>query len=468
MAFDYAAELVELFGGRGAGDPVISLSPKQAIFERDRARMRTWIGGRRSGKTHGEAVHMLRNSLPGEVTPYCAPTIGIGRSILWPHLERLAREFAIPLRWNRSDSSVVIPNGGVIKVFGLSTIAEAEKLRGQRYPLAVIDECGAIAERILKYAVVECLSPATKDFLGRGGRGVVLAGTPSKVPNTWWHKQVLLSESRNAHHYTTIWDNPFFAGREQLVIDEYLEEFQLKESDAAVQREIWGRFCVDMQGLCYHWSGTVVSQATVPLGATLMAVDFGYTHPAAFVVIRVSGGVAYVLHVFKQEGMTDHAIAAKIQELRRRFDVGYIVGDSEAATSIQTLRQNFGIPIEPAKKAGSKQGRITFMDSCLKADTLRFCEGSTELQHEVQTVGWNEDRDDHHERQSDHACDATHYGLEYASQLKLVTKPLPPAHGSPEWYKLEEDRMFRQATIEGRALREKERNGRQSTWRGAA
>jgi hypothetical protein len=67
--------------------------------------------------------------------------------------------------------------------------------------------------------------------------------------------------------------------------------------------------------------------------------------------------------------------------------------------------------------------------------------GTEPLQEEIRSVGWNDTRDDHHESQPDHACDAAHYGLELASAIGVMAAPVRPEKGSPEWYAAEEEKM---------------------------
>lgn len=424
-------------------DPSRDLSSKQRAFDSDRSRRRVWLGTRRSGKTRGLVVHALRNTPAGEITPWCSTTIGWGRQTLWKQLEQLDKEFSLRLRYDRSKHLVHLPNGGGIQLYGLSTITEAEKLRGNRFPLGIVDECGAQNQSILEYAVRECLSPATMDFLGRGGRGIVLAGTPSKLVDTWWHEQCRDRDpGKDGFHFTSIYDNPWFAGREEVAFQEFCNENNIKRTDAAFIREMEGRFVIDLQALCYGWDHQVLPAAAIPsTGMTFMGVDFGTTHPCAFVVIRSVPPHAWVCEVYEEAGMTIHQVAAKVNELRQKWKAGHVVGDSEGAMAIKSLRNDFGIPIESALKVGRKVDRIWFLDSCLKTGTLFLCPDTKPLQEQLISVGWNDRRDDHHEKQNDHSLDACHYALELANQIGSIPKPAGPVKDSPEYFRQKEEQM---------------------------
>jgi hypothetical protein len=419
-----------------------TLSPQQRAFHRDKRRYRVWLGGRRSGKTYGQAVHMLLASIPGETTPYIAPRIGDGRAILWPQLEILDHKFKLGLRFNRQHHTVTTRQGAVIKIYGLNTTAEAEKLRGRRYPMAFIDEAGAINQRVLEYAIRECLAPATKDFTGIGGRGLVIAGTPSKLVETWWHKETRRARENGCLYFTTIKDNPFFKGREEQVIREYCEDYGLAITSPAVRREWFGEFVVDSEALCYPWDQSITPEAELPkTGLTILAVDLGYRHPCAFVVLRVFNGHAYVLKAYEEAGMTVDDVARTIREYQQRYGIGHMCGDSEGAQLLASLRDNYGIPIIGTKGAGRKLDRIWGLASRLRSKTLHLGPDTEPLQDEFNSVGFNDERDDHHEKQADHCLDAIQYGLDFASAIQHPEKPTGPVKGSPEWWAQEQAKM---------------------------
>lgn len=439
-------------------DPAKGFSIKQRAFDANRATRRTWLGTRRSGKTRGLAGHMLRNALPGETVPYCAPTIGTGRRILWPQLEQMDRELGLGLAYDRSKHIVTTREGGRIQCFGLSTMPEAEKLRGNRWPLVVFDESGAIPQNILKYAVVDCASPATTDFIGRGGRGVVLAGTPSRLIDTYWHEQCKAGIAGNdpSFMFTTLWDNPFYAGREELVIEAYLADNKLKRTDAAFIREMLGQFCIDLQALCYSADKIVEipAEAIPKQGMTICGVDFGLTHPCSFNVIRIvdnglGGKSVFVCESRKIAGLTVPEVAKHCRELRAKWNVGFFVGDSEGATIIKTLEKNHGIAIRSAAKVGHKIDRIWDLDSHLRAGSIFFGPEAQPLMEELREVGLNDTRDDHHPNQPDHCVDGIHYAIELASAIGAMPKPKRAKAGTPEWEKEQEEALITNALRQG-------------------
>lgn len=449
--------------------------PKQIAFTNDQRMMRVCIGGRRSGKSTvfgGEALEVA-DQFPGTTVPYLANTIGRARDIMMPHMEKFVSEHGVSLEFNRSELKIRTPNGGCVQLGGLATRAEVEKGRGGSYPALYIDEAGAVSEERLRPAVLETYGPATKDFFGLGGRGIAIGGTPDYRPLSYWSKlcggNTHVSEYGANVHHMTIWDNPFYAGREQAVIDAYLEENCLEMADPEVQREWLGLFCLNTEGLAYpHWDGSIMSLAEMPLGGyTVLGVDLGTDHPCAFVVVRFtvhesiigppgketlySTHHGHVLETYEESGLSVHDVRAIIATLQKHYNVGLTVGDSGGggAMTIQTIGEVMGVPIQPVVKSGLKEDRIWMTDSMLRNRTLHVydrCETLIEQLGSVPTEKSKTGKVDHMAGYPDHSLDALHYALVAARQHEVKIE-LPPVPGSKEW-------LVRQQALESRVINE--------------
>jgi len=386
---------------------------------------------------------------------YVHLTIDLGRAQLWPHFEQLDHENKIGLKFDRALSRVRVPGGGVIKMYGLSTKAEAEKLRGGSRVLGIIDEAGAQNQDVLELAVKETLGPSCWDYAHRGGHGVVIGGTPSRMLDTYWHNLCKpgIAGADPAYWHFNIRKNPLFAGHVERIIAAFCKDFGIEPGSAAYQREVEGKFCPDTEGLCYGgWNGFVLPAEALPdSGQTLMAVDFG-KNTTAYVVGRVKAGILYILEARETTNNNIEDIARNIRELKDRWGIGEMIGDSADGIAVKSLREQYGFNIEGAKKPGSKEDRIWILDSGLRTGQVMLGPQTSPLQMQLRTVLWNEDRDDHHESQPDHCIDATHYLEELvASFRKPKAKAEKPRYGTPEWLAQEELRaerdLFRRAGL---------------------
>jgi hypothetical protein len=265
----------------------------------------------------------------------------------------------------------------------------------------------------------------------------------------------------------TIWDNPFFKGREAMILEAYLRENQLSANDAGYRREWLGEFCAETEGLCYQrWGGQLLPRHMIPVGGyTVMGLDLGGTaSPSAWVIVRywvvetVIGGVVRTIHhghviaSFEKTGCSMEEIAAITRKLSGAYHVSHIAGDSAGLGSrvVEDLRVVYNLPIVAVKKStsktGNKAGAIWMVDSQLGAGTLHVHEGCDSLIRQLRGVPWNDKRTDHHPRFADHSLDALLYASTLSRQHELEQE-LPPEPGTPEWYRMQEARD-EQATIE--------------------
>jgi len=428
-----------------------SFAPWARKVDADKNDLKALLCGRRTGKTTYIAAKLIMDGIPGEVHPFVAATQQKARDILWPILERFTKSHGVKIEYNRSKGLATTDRGIKIQCMGLSTKPEVEKLRGERYPGVVFDECGALNQDLLRVAVFEAAEPATADFYGRGGFGVICSGTPSYAPVGFWHDICGGNEGEPKHgfsvHRATIRDNPYMRDASAYLAKKLAQKKWTDQTPEFV-REWLGRFCLSSDGLCYGnaWNGTTYFRTERPLvGMTIISVDFGESSPCAWNVIRCVlhteqiGNLihqtmrVHVLETVRKVCTSLAEIAAITRQLQKAYSVGFLVGDSAEGFGIRQLKDQYGLNFERSEKSGKKAERIFMMQGMLRTGTLLIYEDCADLIDEISTVPWNEDRDDHHQAYSDHACDSLHYAIEKAMML-IRTKPVEPAHGTPEWF----------------------------------
>jgi hypothetical protein len=414
----------------------------QTPFIKDTAALITYLAGRRHGKTDGFAVRMATYARPGALQAYVAPTITRAHEILEPVLRTLEREAG--LRFTIKGDTVTFPNGGQVRMMGMSNVAEIQKLRGEDLLAAYFDECGVPKSDLLKTAVLECAWEALRKFRGQPGSGAVLGGTPGPLPEGfYWEASTQQDKEtgRNMYgasrHYGTIFDNPIFGGgKAERSIEEDLENrLYVSKEDSKYRREVLAHWCLPSELRCYgHYDGALRPAASAPTqGRTIMAVDLGWHDHTAIVILRltqfeechpqpdgavkvVRGERIHVLHALKRQHWHLPELADKLRELQSVYSVGTIVGDTGGGASkqvVESFASMFGISMLGAQKGalGLKRSRIHTINDMFGIDRIWLYEDAQPLAAELGCLVWNEERADHDERQGDNAADAFGYGV---------------------------------------------------------
>lgn len=418
----------------------------QAKFRRDRSALISYLAGRRHGKTEGVAVRIATYARPDAMTAYVAPTITRAHEILVPVFNTLSRE--VGLKFELVGSVITFPNGGQVRLMGMSNLAEVQKLRGEDLLACYFDEAGVPSSHVLKSAVLECAWEALRKHRGELGSGAVICGTPGPVPGSrdkpdFWHEISSVSDENGrpmygaSRHFGLIFDNPLFGdGKAERSIQEDLDNrLYLSRDDSKFRREVMAQWCLSNEVRCYnYYSGILLPDSSAPFeGRTILSVDFGWNDDTAIVVSRLTGWEkqepqedgsvkitkgerVHVIYAEKRQHWQLHKVAERIGELRELYHVGTIVGDQGGGASLQVIESSanmFGIPMIRSQKnaMGVKRSRIHTINDLFAVGHIVIYESAACLGDELRMLVWNDDRDDHNERQSDHLADSFGYGI---------------------------------------------------------
>ena len=160
-----------------------------------------------------------------------------------------------------------------------------------------------------------------------------------------------------------------------------------------------------------------------------MGIDFGVVDQTVWSIGRQGHNQrphVHVLETIARDHLTMDEIHRITRDLREKWAVNTIRADEggQGKAYAHTLRQTYKLPVEPAKKT-DKRARIDGCRGRLAAGTLHLCEGAKPLFDEWLALCFNEQRTDHHPRQSDDISDATLYMLEEFSAFEFPVKPAP-------------------------------------------
>jgi len=424
------------------------LFAQQLAFFNDPTGTKAAFCTRRAGKTEVDTsglVDAIQRD-PTAIALYCTLTSKTSYDNQWAAIEVANRRYGLGLEPNSSKGRWYTPEGGCIWLTGCEDITEADKFRGLRYSIVIIDEMGTFRSAVVRYLIKEVLSAARSD----NDCPLWLTGTPGKVPNGYWYGLTTGKEPGVEPVPTHCWsvlDNP----HHKLSAPGALEAYRIKEGfkpdDPAWIREYLGQWCLDHSTLIYtpteinEWDGWSPGERRVH---TIIGVDLGYHDATAFTVTQAESGLptVYVTESYGRPHMLPNDIAAEIMRLQSRYPGAdfYVDSGGLGKTITAQLQQDYGLPVNIAEKQ-DKAGAISRVQAAIRKGQLKVHPANArELLAEWHELPWNEDHTGHAEGFRDHCSDALLYA--YRKHVLEESWDLdPPKPGSPDWAKAEADKM---------------------------
>lgn len=387
---------------------------------------------------------------PGCLIPYITQARQTSKDILWPALIDINRQFDLGLSFKENTGDITSPNGSKIILRGAGTRREMEKLRGIKFPLAVVDEAQAFTKHALEYLLEDVISPAQVDY-GNIAQ-IYLIGTPNAARAG--HFFDLIREEKHPHHHWTLLDNPHLPNPAEWLKNKR-ERMGWDSQHPTYLREYCGEWVRDSEGLVYRVQDfNLVSN--VPHADDyiwVLGLDLGFNDPTAFVVLCYSMqlGKTFVYRSFEKTGLTPSAVAAHCEKLNREFDFARIVADTGGFGKgyAEEMRQKHGLPVIPAQKQ-DKAAFIEMLNGDLSSGTLQIQSHSNrDLVEQVRLLQWNTDKMDQgimvsDNRFSDHLSDALLYGWRECMPHNDEWEEAAPSYGTREYWDKREAKIEEQ------------------------
>jgi hypothetical protein len=198
-----------------AGNLNYKLHPAQkkmrANFASSTGRIYTLNCARQLGKSFFLCTLAIETALktPYSRVAFCAPTSRMTRQIIIPAFREILKDCPEDIRpvWFAQEQRFVFQNGSVIDVAG-SESGNADRLRGTKADLAVIDEAAFISD--LEYVTKDVMAPMLLTTRGR----ILMASTPSPMPRHPFETYCLKAIETGNYSHFTINDNPMIAKNE--------------------------------------------------------------------------------------------------------------------------------------------------------------------------------------------------------------------------------------------------------------
>ena len=435
--------------------------PEQLEFIQDKARFKTAVCSRRSGKTIACAADLIDTALkfPKSKNLYITLSRANAKRILWPELLAINEQYKLMAHTNETELSMQFINGSIIYLSGAKDRTEIEKFRGLALKKVYIDECQSFRAYI-QNLVDEVISKALFDYAGT----LCLIGTPGPVPAGYFYEA---AHSPNwSHHAWTFFQNPHIAIKSgqshDQVLQEDLNRTGLTIEDPTIQREVFGRWVTDSDSLVFKYNPALNHYTRTPdCGGTwkfVVGVDIGYDDADAIAVIGWNDKIkeSYLIEEYVMEKSDITTLADEIQARVTKYNPLKVVMDTGGLGKkiAEELQRRRSLPI----KAAEKQRKVEFIELLNDAmRTKRFmARKDTQFAEDCLKVEWDEGKkfekisDKFHSDITDAVLYAFRESLHWLHKPEVVV----PKAGSTAWYKAEEERMVREAEEAARNQKE--------------
>lgn len=409
---------------------------------------------RRAGKTDLLCCLLILSALmnPGEDewTGYATLTQGVSLRNIEGPLKKLIRQYGLPFKRQEVKNQIhwVHDNGHTIWLGGIDDLRKAERYRGNKWRLFVIDEAGTFPPALLKYLVVDVLNAALSDW----DSPIIVSGTPGQEEKGYWWEITTGKGEQYAMWPTFSWtccDNPHhraFRDPQGFLDGERVKEgwdpaFESREDwdkrNATFRREWLGQWAVDIEGLIYHFdmerNGFVSLPEREGQWKFILGMDCGIRDLTTFSVTASCHGWPdiYGLESYGRPGMLPGEVAAHIHQLKQKHPIDRIVIDPAGGGLglIENLTRVYSIACYGADKRGKSAGIRLVQDGLRKGTMHVHPFNCAQLLGEWAGLKWDKDRNDHNPSQEDDCSDGYIYSAKEHHIVELYEEE-PPKPGS--------------------------------------
>jgi hypothetical protein len=248
---------------------------RDLLMDDSQYRKQIVICGRRSGKTYQNARRLVWTCIkPNSPCLYMNLNFTNAISQMWDEVQKCIEEVGLRVKsQSKADGTITFTNGSSITFRGNNNKGEADKARGYKYRLVIIDEIGHQVN--MNYLMDEVLRPCMADY---EDSVLVCTGTPPRVPHTWAEKA--WNDKTFKQYHWNMFNNPHMPNPDAFIDDE-CESKGVTRDSSFIQREYYGIIgCYDTEAQVFKGRQTyIIPNELKELNFTniCIGVDFGFS-----------------------------------------------------------------------------------------------------------------------------------------------------------------------------------------------
>lgn len=446
------------------------LFDKQLAFVTDPARYAVACCSVRAGKTTASAADLINTALtmPGTQGLYITLARTSAKTICWPELKRLIRDYGLSCNINESDLTIHFSNDSWIRLYGGNEETEIEKIRGlSNVALVYLDETQAFRSHV-KNLVEDIVAKRLYDTNGR----CRMIGTPGPVEAGYFYNCIL--NTAWSHHHWTMFDNPWLLKKSgktpQELTDQDCQRKGVTQDDPSIQRENFGRWKQDPEALLLHYDRKLNDYDTLPKGVWryILGIDLGqrdYNFLCVLAFCDTNPATYIVEERYKANQPTDE-LAYSIKDLMKTYSFSKIVCDAggQGLAIVNDMKIRHGLPIEAAIKT-EKIAAYAIMNSALKRGIFK-AKHTTLFANDCNILERDDKRSTPEKtvvKGHSDAVDAALYAFKLSPAYYYTAPPPKHAVGTPE-YATQFEQDVLQANLDRLERERKAKDGTDRTW----
>ena len=320
--------------------------PQQTAFINSPAKLKLGQCTRRAGKSYGSGLYMVKEAYehPGVSILYLAPRKEQAKRIMWKDILRsLDTKFKLGAKFNDYDLTMTFPNGSIIYLDGGdSSYNAAEKIRGQKLKLCVVDEAASFIND-LESICNKILIPTLADYDGT----LALISTTNDFVKSYFARASQGSKGWTLFKWRSS-DNPYTKNQIARQIKAHKKANPNVENEPWFRQEYLNEWIVDTRNRLYKYDPDSVPCKQVPADCTyILGVNLSYTGLTGYSVVAFteSSREAYVVETVSYEDPNIYRALETIDRLSSTYGITSVVLADASKKLGDELQNRFAIPV---------------------------------------------------------------------------------------------------------------------------
>lgn len=392
----------------------LSDTQKRSIHESN-ARINSWEGAVRSGKTMASIIRFLRALERGPSGD--AVIVGVSRDTIQRNvLSEISNLAGIPKPTPKATAMSLC--GRTIYLVGANDERSERRIRGSTFALAYVDETTLLPPGVFKMLLSRLSIPGAQCF----------CTTNPDSPFHWFKTEFLDNQELDLKRF------PFRLDDNPSLTKEYTDALKREYQGLWYSRYIEGQWCL-AEGTVYSMfdeSLHVIRQPPGPAEYYVLGIDYGTTNPTAFCLVGFSSRHHPNIWVedeyywdSRKQGRqkTDTEYAEDLRAFIKGRNVRAVYIDPAAASLRLELQRNGIMGIMDADN--DVLNGISYVSNVISNGTLKVVRDCKHVIQEFQTYRWDESASrrgvDKPIKDNDHILDALRYAVFTHFPRKLGT-----------------------------------------------